>query len=224
MGSYRNEMDRRERLAREKGRHLAKERAARKLTEAQRRELQDLAEDGPLTYAEHYKPIQRLEGPSGEADAELVDRQTVMLNGQYVELTGLALEVMRAMTKAEHQAVKDAFRRGYQGALGFARGVCDEHNADLDHVKSRIDRARHRKQGEAEMERIAANIVTAIFDDLRDRRFLKWLFSEQPTLIGRLEGDELHSLDADVQQEIRTAWGGIIVAALRAALEASDEQ
>jgi hypothetical protein len=58
----------------------------------------------------------------------------------------------------------------------------------------------------------AEAIVDALFEDLRDRHFLKWLFSEQPTLIGRLEGAELRSLDADVQQEIRDAWVNIIAA------------
>lgn len=59
-------------------------------------------------------------------------------------------------------------------------------------------------------------IVDKLFDDLRDRRFLKWLFSEHPTLIGTFEhdGSELRSLDADVQEEIRADWAEIIARSL----------
>lgn len=62
----------------------------------------------------------------------------------------------------------------------------------------------------------ATAAVDAIFVDLRDRRFLKWLFSGRPTLITPLpDGDELRSLDADVQDEIRIAWHTIIARALQ---------
>ncbi len=64
------------------------------------------------------------------------------------------------------------------------------------------------------IEELAGKAVDAIFDDLRDRRFLKWLFSAHPTLIGNLEGEPLRSLDEDVQQEIRQAWVEIIGAAI----------
>lgn len=61
------------------------------------------------------------------------------------------------------------------------------------------------------MSRVKAEeAVERIFEDLRDRRFLKWLFSAYPTLIGNLEGEELRSLDDDIQDEIREAWVEII--------------
>lgn len=55
-------------------------------------------------------------------------------------------------------------------------------------------------------------IVNAIFSDLRDRRFLKWLFKDEEGVIGTFV--DLRSLDLDVQQEIRAAWEGIIAKAL----------
>ena len=68
------------------------------------------------------------------------------------------------------------------------------------------------------MERAEAEkAVDAIFEDLRDRRFLKWLFADQtyrrePGMIARFAGgDELHELSADVQAEIREAWISILM-------------
>lgn len=52
--------------------------------------------------------------------------------------------------------------------------------------------------------------------DLRDRRFLKWVFSERPTFIGNLEGEPLDSLDSDVQAEIKAAWEEIVLSAVEA--------
>lgn len=61
-------------------------------------------------------------------------------------------------------------------------------------------------------------IVNALFEDLRDRRFLKWLFSETPTtILHNNRGEPLESLDAEVQAEIRKAWETIIREARQAA-------
>ncbi len=38
---------------------------------------------------------------------------------------------------------KRAFERGYQGGLRFAMAVCDEHSADVPHVRQRLKRALH---------------------------------------------------------------------------------
>lgn len=64
------------------------------------------------------------------------------------------------------------------------------------------------------MSDLADKIVEVIFEDIRDRRFLKWLFSKRPTLIGSLNGEDLRSLDEDVQEEIRAEWAKIIRNAL----------
>ena len=61
-------------------------------------------------------------------------------------------------------------------------------------------------------EEIASKAVDAIFDDLRDRRFLKWLFKEEETVIGDFVG--LRSLDLEVQMEIRQSWIKIISVSL----------
>jgi hypothetical protein len=71
-------------------------------------------------------------------------------------------------------------------------------------------------------EAVANSIVEAIFDDLRDRRFLKWLFDKQgdKVLIGVFrDGETLTGLDLEVQDDIKEAWRGIIVAALSAEVE-----
>ncbi|GAA2867059.1 hypothetical protein GGQ99_001342 [Aminobacter niigataensis] len=47
--------------------------------------------------------------------APVGESQTVSLNGRTVELTGLALEVMRAMDKSEATAVRETFKRGFDG-------------------------------------------------------------------------------------------------------------
>lgn len=56
-------------------------------------------------------------------------------------------------------------------------------------------------------------LVERLFEDLRDRRLLKWLFSEEPTVILHdSHGDPLNSIDLDVQEEIKAAWCKIIAA------------
>ena len=56
--------------------------------------------------------------------------------------------------------------------------------------------------------------VDAIFEDLRDRRFLKWLFCKHPDQAGAIlidqHGAPLMPLDADVQNEIRASWVSIL--------------
>lgn len=49
----------------------------------------------------------------------------------------------------------------------------------------------------------ARKIVDAIFEDLRDRRYLKWLFAKK-------DDANAHSLDPDVQRAIKSAWVKII--------------
>lgn len=61
--------------------------------------------------------------------------------------------------------------------------------------------------------------VDNIFEDLRDRRFLKWLFTPD---VGRDEhliayfsdGDPLYAFDREVQQEIRDGFKKAIRAAM----------
>lgn len=63
----------------------------------------------------------------------------------------------------------------------------------------------------------ALDIIEAIFKDLRDRRFLKWLFDERgdKCLIGVFkDGSEVRGIDLEAQQEIRGAWQDIIARAL----------
>lgn len=57
----------------------------------------------------------------------------------------------------------------------------------------------------------AALIVDALFEDWRDRAFLKWVFSKHPTTI--FPG--VDSIGLDVQQEIRTDWEKIIACKLK---------
>lgn len=52
--------------------------------------------------------------------------------------------------------------------------------------------------------------VEALFADLRDRSFLKWLFKEEEGVIGDFPA--LRSIDLVVQQEIRDAWKRILSA------------
>ena len=60
--------------------------------------------------------------------------------------------------------------------------------------------------------------VDAIFEDLRDRRFLKWLFCANPDNAGAIlherTGEPLMPLDTHVQSEIRDAWAKLIMAAI----------
>lgn len=57
----------------------------------------------------------------------------------------------------------------------------------------------------------AQDAVDLIFQDLRDRRMLKWIFSEYPILIGQLNGEEFRSLDEQVLTEIRSSWVDILL-------------
>lgn len=62
----------------------------------------------------------------------------------------------------------------------------------------------------------SAAAVVAIFDDLRDRRFLKWLFDRrgEDCYIGDfVNGEKLKGLDLEVQTEIKAAWREIIAKA-----------
>lgn len=56
--------------------------------------------------------------------------------------------------------------------------------------------------------------VEAIFADLRDRKFLKWLFCEEPEDAGPIlydnHGGPLMPLDQAIQDEIRREWQEII--------------
>lgn len=56
----------------------------------------------------------------------------------------------------------------------------------------------------------AEKLVDAIFADLRDRRFLKWLFNKDGDRAGPIlhdsHGEPLMPLDVDVQNEIREDW------------------
>lgn len=65
----------------------------------------------------------------------------------------------------------------------------------------------------------ASRIVDEIFEDLRDRRFLKWLFD--PSGTGTIDyfrsGEPLTALDLEVQQEIRGSWVKIVADALEPA-------
>lgn len=64
-----------------------------------------------------------------------------------------------------------------------------------------------RKQAEA--------AIDAIFEDLRDRRFLKWLFDAEPESMGPIlhdsSGTPLMALNREVQADIREAWIGILM-------------
>lgn len=57
--------------------------------------------------------------------------------------------------------------------------------------------------------------VDAIFEDLRDRRFLKWLFAAEPERMGPIlherTGEPLMALEREVQGEIRDAWIAILM-------------
>lgn len=67
----------------------------------------------------------------------------------------------------------------------------------------------------AASEAAAREIVESIFADLRDRRFLKWLFDkrgEECVIDTFKDGEELRGLDLEVQDEIKAAWVQIIAA------------
>lgn len=71
----------------------------------------------------------------------------------------------------------------------------------------------------AYVDTLALMSVEAIFDDLRDRRFLKWLFSPSgdATVIDTLKnGGDLRGLDLETQSQIKAAWQVIVAKALTA--------
>ncbi|MDX1219076.1 hypothetical protein GOL99_26760 [Sinorhizobium medicae] len=63
----------------------------------------------------------------------------------------------------------------------------------------------------------ALEVVEAIFRDLRDRRFLKWIFDERGDacfIANFADGEPLKGLDLEVQGEIKASWQAIISRAL----------
>lgn len=64
-------------------------------------------------------------------------------------------------------------------------------------------------------------IVDRLFDDLRDRRFLKWIFDARGSdcYIGDMGGQKITGLDLDVQHEIKSQWSNIIESALSAQVQ-----
>lgn len=72
---------------------------------------------------------------------------------------------------------------------------------------------------EKEVTKLATKIVDAIFADIRDRRFIKWLFTAGDVhAVDRTELPwlkvELRYIDRSVQNEIRSAWIKIVAARL----------
>jgi hypothetical protein len=68
-------------------------------------------------------------------------------------------------------------------------------------------------------------IVEALFEDLRDRRFLKWLFTAdnfETPILHMQDGEPLMPLEADVQEEIRATWAQLIANNLRPILDAAE--
>lgn len=59
--------------------------------------------------------------------------------------------------------------------------------------------------------------VDGIFEDLRDRRFLKWLFNNhgEGIIDWFRDGTPLEALDLEVQQDIRNSWRDIIAAIIK---------
>jgi hypothetical protein len=61
----------------------------------------------------------------------------------------------------------------------------------------------------------ADEIIDALFEDLRGRRFLKWLFCAEPERLWPIlhdnRGEPLMALDRDVQNEIKAAWKKILL-------------
>lgn len=62
----------------------------------------------------------------------------------------------------------------------------------------------------------AEKLVDAVFADLRDRRFLKWMFNRDGEGSGPIlhdsHGEPLMPLALDVQNEIREAWISLAMA------------
>lgn len=65
----------------------------------------------------------------------------------------------------------------------------------------------------------AREMVEAIYCDIRNRKFLKWLWSDEHVI-----ATGVYSLDSAVQEEIAAAWTEIIANALLSERTACDEQ
>ncbi|MDX1170217.1 hypothetical protein GOL87_25140 [Sinorhizobium medicae] len=77
-------------------------------------------------------------------------------------------------------------------------------SASLQHVTGSVDAK-------------AFEVVEAIFRDLRDRRFLKWIFDERGDacfIANFADGEPLKGLDLEVQGQIKDSWQAIISRAL----------
>lgn len=73
-------------------------------------------------------------------------------------------------------------------------------------------------QSNVDVNAKAAEAVERIFTDLRDRRFLKWLFDAQgeTNLVVMRAGEDIHAIDLEAQAEIKQAWQAIVAKALTA--------
>jgi hypothetical protein len=69
----------------------------------------------------------------------------------------------------------------------------------------------------------AGEVVDALFADLRDRKFLKYLFAEDPSNHGAYGYIE-RPFDLDVQQEIADAWRKIVTSAFSPIPDAGEVQ
>jgi hypothetical protein len=72
---------------------------------------------------------------------------------------------------------------------------------------------------EPDKDAVGLAIVEEIFDDIRDRRFLKWLFDRRgdQCLVGKFDnGEELRGIDLEAQGQIKAAWQVIIARAIAA--------
>ncbi|NTA58561.1 hypothetical protein G6L32_07940 [Agrobacterium tumefaciens] len=67
----------------------------------------------------------------------------------------------------------------------------------------------------------AGDVVEKIFEDLRGRRFLKWIFDARgdECYIGDMNGEKITGLDLEVQEEIKGKWETIIRSALSAQVQ-----
>jgi hypothetical protein len=72
--------------------------------------------------------------------------------------------------------------------------------------------------GIGKVDLLARSIVADIFDDLRDRKFLKYLFDSDPDNCGAY-GYVDAALDLEIQREIANTWQELIAERVRAALK-----
>lgn len=115
------------------------------------REIQDMGITREEFYAAEIEKLvaalitsEPQEAPVSQADSP-EPRQGVVLNGRYVELTGLALEVMQSMDKSAARDRKAAFADGRRGGLHYARSVCGELKSGtvrevIDHLERELAR------------------------------------------------------------------------------------